>query len=121
MDFSLALTAFAAPLMEQTAPVTLSASPILGSDDLFTSSASPFIGSATLLLPFATSATHLTASVAPIPLTASAVKGLFQPFELGAETSLIRSAVKFFKAGHFKKKILMIQSHERSLKPISAA
>jgi len=48
-------------------------------------------------------------------------KGIFQPFELGAETSLIRSAVKFFKAGHFQKKILMIQSHERSLKPISAA
>jgi hypothetical protein len=29
-------------------------------------------------------------------------KGIFQPFELGAETSLIRSAVKFFKAGHLK-------------------
>ncbi len=50
-----------------------------------------------------------------------AFKGIFQPFELGAETSLIRSAVKFCKAGHFQKKILMIQSHERSLKPISAA
>jgi hypothetical protein len=46
---------------------------------------------------------------------------LFQPFELGAETSLIRSAVKFFKAGHFQKIFLMIQSHERTLKPISAA
>jgi hypothetical protein len=48
-------------------------------------------------------------------------KGIFQPFELGAETSLIRSAVKFFKAGHLNKFFLMIQSHERSLKPISAA
>jgi hypothetical protein len=33
------------------------------------------------------------------------LKGIFQPFELGAETSLIQSAVKFFKAGHFQKKI----------------
>ncbi len=49
------------------------------------------------------------------------LKGIVQPFELGGVTSLIRSAVKFFKAGHFQKKILMIQSHERSLKPISAA
>jgi hypothetical protein len=49
------------------------------------------------------------------------VKGIFQPFELGVETSLIRSAVNFFKAGHFQKIFLMIQSHERSLKPISAA
>ncbi len=49
------------------------------------------------------------------------IKGIFQPFELGAVTSLIRSAVKFCMAGHFQKKFLMIQSHERSLKPISAA
>ncbi len=49
------------------------------------------------------------------------IKGIFQPFELRAETSLIRLAVKFFKAGHFQKNFLMIQSHERSLKPISAA
>ncbi len=48
-------------------------------------------------------------------------KGIFQPFELGAETSLIQSEVKFFKAGHFQNFFLMIQSHERSLKPISAA
>jgi hypothetical protein len=34
----------------------------------------------------------------------STFKGIFQPFELGAESSLIRSAVKFFKAGHLKKK-----------------
>jgi hypothetical protein len=58
-----------------------------------------------------------------VPLTKNnfLLKGIFQPFELGAETSLIRSAVKFFKAGHLKKIFLMIQSHERSLKPISAA
>ncbi len=49
------------------------------------------------------------------------LKGIVQPFELGGVTSLIRSAVRFCKAGHLNKKILMIQSHERSLKPISAA
>jgi hypothetical protein len=48
-------------------------------------------------------------------------KGIVQPFELGGVTSLIRSAVRFCKAGHFQKKILMIQSHERSLKQNSAA
>ena len=48
-------------------------------------------------------------------------KGIFQPFELRGVTRLIQSAVKFCKAGHLKKKILMIQSHERSLKQISAA
>ncbi len=48
-------------------------------------------------------------------------KGIFQPFELGGVTRLITSAVKFSKAGHLKKKILMIQSHERSLKEISGA
>jgi hypothetical protein len=32
-----------------------------------------------------------------------ALKGIFQPFELGGETRLIPSAVKFCKAGHFKK------------------
>ncbi len=47
-------------------------------------------------------------------------KGNVQPFELGGVTSLIRSAVRFCKAGHFQKKILMIQSHERSLKQNSA-
>ena len=51
----------------------------------------------------------------------SSVKGIVQPFELGPVTSLVPSAVKFCEAGHFQKKILMIQSHERSLKPISAA
>jgi hypothetical protein len=49
------------------------------------------------------------------------LKGIVQPFELGGVTRLIPSAVKFFKAGHLKKIILMIQSHERSLKQISAA
>jgi hypothetical protein len=48
-------------------------------------------------------------------------KGIFQPFELGGVTRLIRSAVKFFKAGHLKNSFLMIQSHERSLKQISVA
>ncbi len=49
------------------------------------------------------------------------LKGIVQPFELGGVTSLIRLAVRFCKAGHFPKKILMIQSHERSLKQNSAA
>ncbi len=49
------------------------------------------------------------------------IKGIVQPFELGPVTSLVRSAAKFCEAGHFQKKNLMIQSHERSLKPISAA
>ncbi len=48
-------------------------------------------------------------------------KGIVQPFELGGVTRLIRSAVKFCKAGNKKKKNLMVQSHERSLKQISAA
>jgi hypothetical protein len=48
-------------------------------------------------------------------------KGIFQPFELGGVTRLIRSAVKFFKAGHLKEIFLMIQSHERSLKQSGAA
>jgi hypothetical protein len=49
------------------------------------------------------------------------VKGIVQPFELGGETRLIRSAVKYWKAGMFVKKFLMIPSHERSMKPFSAA
>ncbi len=49
------------------------------------------------------------------------IKGIVQPFELGSVTSLIQSAVRFCKAGHFQKKKLMIQSHERSLKQNSAA
>jgi hypothetical protein len=56
-----------------------------------------------------------------VKMITSFVKGIVQPFELGGVTSLIPSAVRFCKAGHLKKKILMIQSHERSLKPISAA
>jgi hypothetical protein len=31
----------------------------------------------------------------------SALKGIVQPFELGGETTLIRSAVKYWKAGMF--------------------
>jgi hypothetical protein len=31
-----------------------------------------------------------------------AFKGIFQPFELGGVTRLIRSAVKFWKAGNLK-------------------
>jgi hypothetical protein len=49
------------------------------------------------------------------------LKGIVQPFELGGVTRLIRSAVKFCKAGNLKKKILMAQSHERSFKLICAA
>ncbi len=48
------------------------------------------------------------------------LKGIFQPFELGGVTRLIRSAVKFWKAGNLKNFFLMIQTHERSLKQISA-
>ncbi len=48
-------------------------------------------------------------------------QGIVQPFELGGVTRLIRSAVKFCKAGNLKKHFLMVQSHERSLKLICAA
>ncbi len=48
------------------------------------------------------------------------LKGIFQPFELGGETRLIRSDVKYKVPGKLKKN-LMVQSHERSLKQISAA
>jgi hypothetical protein len=48
-------------------------------------------------------------------------KGIVQPFELGGGTILILSAVKYWKSGKLKKLFLMIQSHERSIKPISAA
>ncbi len=48
-------------------------------------------------------------------------KGIVQPFELGGVTRLIRSAVKFCMAGNLKKKLLTVQSHERSLKLICAA
>jgi hypothetical protein len=59
--------------------------------------------------------THLSFSLV------TTFKGIVQPFELGPVTSRVRSAVKFCEAGHFQKKFLIIQSHERSLKPISAA
>ncbi len=94
----LSLTASAAPLMEHTAPATLSASPLFGSDDPLTSSASPFMGSTTLLLPFATSATHLTASVAPIPLTASAVNLTSSTARL--ENNILLLSHMYFTARH---------------------
>jgi hypothetical protein len=53
--------------------------------------------------------------------TKTKLKGIFQPFELGGVTRLIPSAVKFWKAGNLKIFFLMIQTHERSLKQISAA
>jgi hypothetical protein len=53
--------------------------------------------------------------------SAAVLKGIVQPFELGGVTRLIRYAVKFCMAGNKKKKILMVQSHERSLKLICAA
>ncbi len=49
------------------------------------------------------------------------VTGIVQPFELGGVTRLIGYAVKFCMAGNRKKKNLMVQSHERSLKLICAA
>ncbi len=52
--------------------------------------------------------------------TTVAVKGIFQPFELGGETIVIRSAVKHYVPGKFLKVFLMIHSHERSIKHISA-
>ncbi len=38
------------------------------------------------------------------PYLISSLKGIFQPFESGGVTRLIRSAVKFWKAGNLKKK-----------------
>ncbi len=55
------------------------------------------------------------------PVLYRKLKGIFQPFEFGGVTRLIRSAVKFWKTGNLKKFFLMIQTHERSLKQISAA
>jgi hypothetical protein len=46
-------------------------------------------------------------------------KDIVQPLELGGETRLIRSAAKYWKPGKLKK-VVMIQSHERSRKPFSA-
>ena len=48
-------------------------------------------------------------------------KGVVQPFELVGVARLIRSAVKNWRSGKFKKKNLMIQSHERNIKQFSAA
>ncbi len=44
-----------------------------------------------------------------------------QPFELKGVTRLIRSAVKNWRSGNFLKSFLMIQSHERNIKPFTAA
>jgi hypothetical protein len=40
------------------------------------------------------------------------LKGIFQPFELGGVTRLIRSAVKLWKAGNNKKKFNDTNSRE---------
>ncbi len=40
------------------------------------------------------------------------LKRIFQPFELGGVTRLIRSALKFLRPAIKKKKNLMIKSHE---------
>jgi hypothetical protein len=48
-------------------------------------------------------------------------KGVVQPFELGGVARHIRSAVKNWRSGKFVNFFLMIQSHERSLKPFSTA
>ncbi len=63
----------------------------------------------------------LTNFFSGIPAFRHLFKGIVQPFELGGVTRLIRSAVKFCMAGNLKQKILMVQSHERSLKLICAA
>jgi hypothetical protein len=59
----------------------------------------------------------------PDPVVSGTVsfKGIVYPFEVGGVTRLIRSAVKNWRSGKFFKKFLMIQSHERSLKPFSVA
>jgi hypothetical protein len=57
----------------------------------------------------------------PNPLVISTLKGIVQPLGLGAVTRLIQSAIKIKGAGKFSKKKFMIQSHEMSIKPFSAA
>jgi hypothetical protein len=49
------------------------------------------------------------------------LKGIVQPFELGGETRLLRSAVKYWKPGKFLNIFLMIQSPERNMKRFSGA
>jgi hypothetical protein len=55
------------------------------------------------------------------------LKGIFQPFELGGETIpgysfdlLLNTRVKHKVPGKLLKKFLMIHSHEKSIKQISA-
>jgi hypothetical protein len=54
-------------------------------------------------------------------LVFNSFKGIVQPFELKCVTRLIRSAVKNWRSGNFFKSFLMTQSHERSIKPYTAA
>jgi hypothetical protein len=54
-------------------------------------------------------------------LTMQILKGTVQPFEPKGVTRLIRSAVKNWRSGNFLNSFLMIQSHERSIKPFTAA
>ncbi len=49
------------------------------------------------------------------------LKGIVQPFELKCVTRLFRSAVKNWRSGNFLKSFLMAQSHERCIKPFTAA
>jgi hypothetical protein len=50
------------------------------------------------------------------------IKSIVRPFKLGGqEYRLIRSAVINWRPGNFFKTILLIQSHERNIKPYIAA
>jgi hypothetical protein len=49
------------------------------------------------------------------------LKGIVQPFGRGVESILIRSLLLNWRPGKFKNFFLMIQSHERNIKPFSAA
>jgi hypothetical protein len=48
-------------------------------------------------------------------------KGIVQPFELKGVSRFIQTGVKNWRSGNFLKSFLMIQSHERSIKPFTAA
>jgi hypothetical protein len=48
-------------------------------------------------------------------------KGIVQPFGRGVKSILIRSLLLNWRPGKFLKIFLMIQSHERNIKPFSAA
>ncbi len=51
----------------------------------------------------------------------SALNGIVRQFELWGETGLIRSPVINWRPNKFLKIILMIQSHERNIKPFREA